>query len=371
MTGVQICLVLATSCFLLASAKPSYKFAYGVQDLNTKDLKEQQEYRDDDNQLHGYYKTLDADGLMRTVTYKSHPSTGFEAHVDREPYHMPDNNAGNTEPISRYAGHEDYGESPITPTAEPSQLPITRPVAWSMSMMHRIDPAAPPIRIASFRRAPIVLQQQDPNFIQYGAPMYQARQEATPLISHGYAANTGGYIETKTASTVIHPSPIATPIGSLQSQYSYGQPSAYDQSYANTPITLQRYGYPAERGATVQYYSTAATAIPQYDSQSYSDKSYSPGYKNYLSEITPSYSSQSSGTFHAEHAQRGSGARSQYDFAPTHSYLESHQLPQSYFTRQQPYLAESADPSFLDKPQMSQYNSADESIVTDAEPCEQ
>lgn len=277
---------MATGCsLLLASAKPSYKFAYGVHDPNTGDVKEQQEYKDDDNRLHGYYKTLDADGLMRTVTYQSHPSTGFEAHVEREPYSTPDNT-----PIVVSRSGAGYDEPSL----------ITRPAAWSVNMVHRIDPAAAP------DPSTVLQQQQEPDIIPYEAPIYQ---EPAALM------DAGAYVETKTTSAVIHPSPIAI----------------------------------------------AAATIPQYDSQSYSpmsQQSYSPGYQYYFTGNTPPpYFSQSSRTFSAGTLQN-LGAESQYQYAPAQSYLAGQQQP--YYSGTGP--AESADPSLVDAPQ---YNTE-----ADAQPCE-
>lgn len=176
-TGAQICLALATVCFMLASAKPSYKFGYEVNDPNTRDLKEQQEYKDDYNQLHGYYRTLDSDGLMRTVTYKSHPSTGFEARVERVPY---------------------ISES------------IPAMMSSAVSSMHRTDSAVAP--------GPIIVQPQMPDFNRYN----DGRQSASQI----EGANAGPYLETKTFSSVVHPSASDVLRGPLQSQPVYDQSPA-------------------------------------------------------------------------------------------------------------------------------------------------
>lgn len=65
-------------------ASAAYDYAYGVNDPSTGDVKDQQESRDGD-QVTGYYRTLDADGLVRTVSYASNPLTGFQARVTRDP----------------------------------------------------------------------------------------------------------------------------------------------------------------------------------------------------------------------------------------------------------------------------------------------
>lgn len=78
-------MALAACCTLLVSAnKGSYKFGYGVSDSITGDVKEQQESKISD-QVTGYYKMLESDGRMRTVTYDANPLTGFRAKVSHTP----------------------------------------------------------------------------------------------------------------------------------------------------------------------------------------------------------------------------------------------------------------------------------------------
>lgn len=76
---------MAFCMFQMASA--GYNFGYGVNDPSTGDIKDQQETKNGD-QLTGYYRLLDADGLVRTVNYQSHPLTGFTAQVNRDPIGM-------------------------------------------------------------------------------------------------------------------------------------------------------------------------------------------------------------------------------------------------------------------------------------------
>lgn len=72
----------------MASAMPSsYNFGYGVNDPMNSDIKDQQETKDGD-QVTGYYRLLDTDGLVRTVSYQAHPVNGFTAQVDRDPIGM-------------------------------------------------------------------------------------------------------------------------------------------------------------------------------------------------------------------------------------------------------------------------------------------
>lgn len=60
------------------------EFAYAVSDPMTGDHKDQLEIRGQDS-VSGYYRMLDADGLIRTVKYKADPLSGFTADVDRSP----------------------------------------------------------------------------------------------------------------------------------------------------------------------------------------------------------------------------------------------------------------------------------------------
>uniref|UniRef100_A0A2S2NJJ8 Cuticle protein n=1 Tax=Schizaphis graminum TaxID=13262 RepID=A0A2S2NJJ8_SCHGA len=78
--------VLMVLC-MLQMASAGYNFGYGVNDPSSGDIKDQQETKNGD-QLTGYYRLLDSDGLVRTVNYQSHPSTGFTAQVNRDPIGM-------------------------------------------------------------------------------------------------------------------------------------------------------------------------------------------------------------------------------------------------------------------------------------------
>lgn len=73
--------MLAGVCSTMAA---SSSFGYAVSDPMTGDHKDQQEVRAGDA-VAGYYRMLDADGLMRTVHYRADPLTGFTADVDRSP----------------------------------------------------------------------------------------------------------------------------------------------------------------------------------------------------------------------------------------------------------------------------------------------
>lgn len=78
--------VVATACLADEATENSlpanYNFAYSVNDPQTGDVKDQQETREGDA-VNGYYRTLDSDGFVRTVTYKSDAVNGFTAEVVR------------------------------------------------------------------------------------------------------------------------------------------------------------------------------------------------------------------------------------------------------------------------------------------------
>ncbi|XP_050525389.1 cuticle protein 19.8-like [Daktulosphaira vitifoliae] len=88
MQCLSVMLVLAASvCMACADdlAKPTdFKFSYGVNDPATGDNKEHTQVKNGDV-VSGFYRTLDADGMMRTVNYYADPITGFNADVVRTP----------------------------------------------------------------------------------------------------------------------------------------------------------------------------------------------------------------------------------------------------------------------------------------------
>lgn len=144
--------MLAACCTALTTAnKAPYRFGYSVSDPLTGDMKEQEELKDCD-QVAGYYKTLDADGLMRTVVYNSHPLTGFQAQVSREPIGRPVAVAAaaapavipvTAAPILRTAGiAESAGiitATAATPLMGPRIAGALAAPAVSSQMMHKVD----------------------------------------------------------------------------------------------------------------------------------------------------------------------------------------------------------------------------------------
>ncbi|CAH1104995.1 unnamed protein product [Psylliodes chrysocephalus] len=65
--------------------KPDYSFGYGVHDDKSKTSHLHVESRDG-NAVHGEYRVLQPDGLVRIVRYSAHPTTGFQAHVSYTKY---------------------------------------------------------------------------------------------------------------------------------------------------------------------------------------------------------------------------------------------------------------------------------------------
>lgn len=60
---------------------PKYKFAYGVKDPHTGDLKEAWEHRDGDKVV-GEYSLVEPDGTHRVVKYHANDKEGFNAVVE-------------------------------------------------------------------------------------------------------------------------------------------------------------------------------------------------------------------------------------------------------------------------------------------------
>lgn len=103
-----------------------YDFSYAVNDPETGDQKDQQETRNGDD-VTGYYRTLDADGYLRTVKYKSDAVNGFTAEVVREQV----SGAVVPTPAAKVAKVTSIVKtvSPvITPIARPTVVPYAAPV---------------------------------------------------------------------------------------------------------------------------------------------------------------------------------------------------------------------------------------------------
>lgn len=207
----------------------SYKFGYGVNDAYTGDVKEQSETKDCDT-VTGYYKTLDADGLMRTVTYLSHPLTGFQADVRREPYGVPINTV-----------------------------------------------AAPILRGAAIVPAPLLESRVAPVAARIAAP---GMRYGLPAATSSYQSFQGNYQANKLWSAGaqwVAPAKILAPAAALHQSYAGGYSSenlAYSSGHytAATPaVAIPRYSpaVPAIATAAVPRYYAAAPAIataavPQY-----------------------------------------------------------------------------------------------------------
>ncbi|VVC35899.1 Insect cuticle protein [Cinara cedri] len=121
-----LCVVFA--CLARAAEEPSapaqYEFAYAVNDPTTGDQKDQQESRNGDDVI-GYYRTLDADGFVRTVKYKSDAVNGFTAEVVREPV----NGAAVPAPAVVKAVPKPVAVPAVAPVVAPAPVIVRAPAA--------------------------------------------------------------------------------------------------------------------------------------------------------------------------------------------------------------------------------------------------
>ncbi|KAG5880928.1 hypothetical protein JTB14_035149 [Gonioctena quinquepunctata] len=62
-------------------SKPDYSFTYGVHDGESENSQTHSETREGDA-VHGEYRVLQPDGLVRIVRYIADPTTGFRATVE-------------------------------------------------------------------------------------------------------------------------------------------------------------------------------------------------------------------------------------------------------------------------------------------------
>lgn len=227
-----MCLALAACCcggaFTTVSAS-SYEYGYGVADPVTGDVKEQRETKDCD-QVSGYYKTLDADGMMRTVTYTSHPLTGFQAQVDRQPY-----GAGPVvEPLVKAAA----GPAKIV-TVVPDAPPAAAAVVEQKAVVPAID-VKEEIRVQT--PAPLIGQ------VKLAAPPAEWRYEPagfygspapTVDIKPGVVATPAPLVDAKIVPAAVQgppPIPISARIASSgPSPYWYGTPYYYYRTPSSLP----------------------------------------------------------------------------------------------------------------------------------------
>ena len=109
---MPLCFQFAFVALLVAVARcsasgGSSSFSYGVSDPNTGDIKDQHEKRVGDSVV-GKYSLVEADGTKRIVEYSSHPHTGFNAVVRKDPA------VGVHPPSVRYNGALGYaGANPL------------------------------------------------------------------------------------------------------------------------------------------------------------------------------------------------------------------------------------------------------------------
>lgn len=201
-----------------------YKLAYAVNDPLTGDVKEQQEAKDCDG-VTGYYKTLDTDGMMRTVNYRAHPLTGFNADVVREPVGMP---IVNPSPILRAAEIEPARimAAPMLETRIAAETPVVAAAAaaaplWrseplvetkqASAVVHpapvlRAELAAAPIAAAPIWRSQPLVETKQASSIVHPAPLLRADFAAAPIAAAAAPIfRSEPLVETKQASAVVHP----------------------------------------------------------------------------------------------------------------------------------------------------------------------
>ncbi|XP_044752106.1 cuticle protein-like [Coccinella septempunctata] len=65
-------------------AKPDYSFSYGVQDPVSGNSQIHEQSRDGDA-VHGEYRVLQSDGIVRIVRYTADAENGFQATIEYEP----------------------------------------------------------------------------------------------------------------------------------------------------------------------------------------------------------------------------------------------------------------------------------------------
>lgn len=256
--------MLATGCILLVSAnKGTYNYAYGVNDPNTGDVKEQQESRGHDQVVSGYYKTLDADGLMRTVNYRADPINGFQAQVDRDQPGAMAPMTGPSQPIMPISPPAILrSDSDVVVAASPSSVdclsdsitpaPIQRIVDIEPARMYAAVSATPRPMLNVVR--PTAME-----IIDYAAPAtWQTRLETAPA-------------PILRAKLLESPQTIPAKIWSPRT----GWPAPYDQSYAyhhrsdksNAIEQLaapQYYAAPEPLALTKYYTAPAPLALPKY-----------------------------------------------------------------------------------------------------------
>lgn len=71
--------------FFIFKAKPDYSFSYGVQDPASGNTQIHKESRDG-SAVHGEYRVLQSDGIVRIVRYTADAENGFQATVEYEPH---------------------------------------------------------------------------------------------------------------------------------------------------------------------------------------------------------------------------------------------------------------------------------------------
>ncbi|XP_060879036.1 uncharacterized protein LOC132951256 [Metopolophium dirhodum] len=307
MNSIQVCLVLAASCAMLASADlASYKFGYNANDLGTVEL---------DAPALGLVKDCDPLTSGYLVT-GSTPAPLMRTAVDIEPARIM---SMTPSPIISTASEfvSVSTPAPILRTAidiEPARIIEAAPLKLESKIMASpllsafrpalatYDSTAWQASLENASPAPIALKTitKTANIVP---TIISSGLEALPAVRTQYALATAApHVESK---IVVHNSaaPIARPLStrilplpSVSSSYSYA-PQTYASSYLNSYTAPQYYSSASKFLTAPQYYSAAASIAPQYYSSAaataskyYSSAaSYAPQYYSSAASYAPQY----------------------------------------------------------------------------------
>ncbi|XP_049865817.1 larval/pupal rigid cuticle protein 66-like [Pectinophora gossypiella] len=172
--------IILVACVSAACASGgSYSYSYGVTDPNTGDVKSQHEKRVGDSVV-GQYSLVDPDGTKRTVDYESHPNTGFNAVVRKDPPY-----GVHPSPAAYSGAYAGAGLAKAGLAAPLAHGALATPLAHGIAAPLA---AATPLAHAPLA-APLAHSGYSAGLGAYGAPLAAAAYGA-PL-AHGAAAYTG------------------------------------------------------------------------------------------------------------------------------------------------------------------------------------
>ncbi|KAE9538051.1 hypothetical protein AGLY_006023 [Aphis glycines] len=288
MNCIQVCLVLAVGCTMLASANPtSYQLGYSANDLSTVEL-DSTAIKDCDPMTSSYLVTGSTPApMMRTASEFVSVSTSapiLSSAVDIEPARIM-----SVTPSPILSTASDFVSvstpAPILRSAidiEPARIIDTAPLKLetriaTSPLMNAFRPALATFDSTAWQAN---MENASPAPIALKTITKTTKLEAVPAIRSQYTLATAApLIESKIAMPVQRPIlPIARKIVSLPSSvstsYSY-IPRTYASSYLNAYTAPQYYStatkylaapqyYSSMPSIAPQFYSSAATVVPQY-----------------------------------------------------------------------------------------------------------